>query len=118
MLIALLRRAVELQQAHGFDLPYMVISGADAASRLGHHETAVRLLRCVLDDLARKGVSLQRYTARRAEAIRTEAQAALDADAFRAAERAGKAMIIADALELVLAIEVPTLLVAATSPPR
>jgi hypothetical protein len=102
--LAHLRRAVEVQQEHGFDLPYMVISGADAASRLGHHETAVRLLCCVLDDLARKGVALQTYMAHRAEAIRTDAQAALDAEAFRAAERDGKAMNIDDALDLLLTL--------------
>ena len=102
--LAHLRRAVEVQQAEGFDLPYMVLGGADAASRLGRHETAVRLLGCGLDDLAGKGVALQTYTAHRAEAIRTEAQAALGAEAFRAAERAGKAMSIPDALELLLTL--------------
>jgi hypothetical protein len=98
------RRAVELQQVHEFALPYVVIGGADAASRLGQHETAVRLLSCGLADLARNGVRLQAYTSRRVDAIRTDARTVLGAEAVRAHERVGKAMSMGDALELVLTI--------------
>ena len=99
-----LRRAVELKQLHHFDLPYMVIDGADAASRFGEHETAVQLLSCGLVELARNDVTLQAYTSRRAEAIRSDARTALGPHAFRDHERAGKAMTVADALQLALTL--------------
>jgi tetratricopeptide (TPR) repeat protein len=100
-----LRRAAELQQVHDFAFPYVVIDGADAASRLGEHETAVRLLSCGLAELERSDVRLQAYTSRRADAIRADARTALETGAFQAHERAGKAMSVADALQLVLTIE-------------
>ena len=81
-----------------------MIDAGDAASRLCRHELAIRLLMCGLQDLERRGVVLHAYTRRRVDAIRATASAGLGADAFRAAERAGKAMSVADALELVLTL--------------
>jgi len=99
-----LRRAVELQGSHDFQLPYVVIDAGDAASRLCRHEMAIRLLMCGLQDLERRGVALHNYTRGRVDAIRATARAGLGADAFRSAERAGRAMSVADALELVLTL--------------
>ena len=99
-----IRRAVELQRLHDFQLPYVVIDAGDVASRLCRHETAIRLLTCGLEDLKRRGVALHAYTGRRVDAIRATARAGLGVDAFRAAERAGKAMSVADAFELVLTL--------------
>jgi predicted ATPase/DNA-binding SARP family transcriptional activator len=100
-----IERAVELSRAHGFmHAAYVVIDAGDAASRLGRHETAIRLLSSGLEGLARNGVALHSYTATRIDAIRSDARAALDAEAFAAAERTGKALTVADALELALAL--------------
>ena len=99
-----IERAAGLSRAHGFQLAaYAVIDAADAASRLGRHETAIRLLCSGLEDLMRNAVALHAYTAMRVDAIRSDARAALDAEAFAAAERNGKALSVADALELALA---------------
>ena len=99
-----IERAAGLSRAHGFQLAaYAVIDAADAALRLGRHETAIRLLCSGLEDLMRNAVALHAYTAMRVDAIRSDARAALDAEAFAAAERNGKALSVADALELALA---------------
>lgn len=102
-----IRRVVELQRAHGFRLPYVVVDAADAASRLAEHQTAIHLLCSGVEELARNGVALQAYTTMRIDEIRADARAALGTEAFEAAERVGKALTLADAMELVLTLEVP-----------
>ena len=100
-----IRRVVRLHRAHAFRLPYVLVDAADAASRLGQHETAIRLLSSGLEDLTRNAVALHAYTATRIDAIRADARAALGAEVFATAEYAGKALTVADALELVLTLE-------------
>lgn len=107
-----LERAVQLSRAHGFmHAAYVVVDAGDVASRLGRHETATQLVSSGLEDLARNAVALHAYTTTRVDAIRSDARAALDAEAFAAAERRGRALSIAEALELAL-----TLVTADTSP--
>ncbi|HET9287371.1 MAG TPA: BTAD domain-containing putative transcriptional regulator [Gaiella sp.] len=99
------RRVVELHLAHAFRLPYVLVDAADAASRMGQHGTAIRLLSAGLEDLTRNAVALHAYTATRIDAIRADARAALGAEAFATAEHAGKALTVADALELALTLD-------------
>ena len=93
-------RALELDEQHGFALPYSAMEAASLAGMLGEHETAIRIVVPCLDDLASKSVSLQAYGMREVEAIYAGARAALGEDVVLGVERAAKETTLEQAREL------------------